>query len=75
MARLWSLPWPGAGKTTAMTYRIERLVREGVFPARAILATSFSKASVRDIKDGPGPLAALRGACRCRPCTRSAGGC
>ena len=40
----------GAGKTTAMTFRIERLVREGVFPARAILATSFSKASVRDIK-------------------------
>ena len=40
----------GAGKTTAMTYRIERLVREGVFPARALLATSFSKASVRDIK-------------------------
>ena len=40
----------GAGKTTAMTYRIERLVRQGVFPARAILATSFSKASVGDIK-------------------------
>lgn len=40
----------GAGKTTAMTYRIERLVREGVFPARAVLATSFSKASVQDIK-------------------------
>jgi len=40
----------GAGKTTAMTYRIERLVREGVFPARALLATSFSKASVQDIR-------------------------
>ena len=40
----------GAGKTTAMTYRIERLVREGVFPAHTILATSFSKASVQDIK-------------------------
>ena len=40
----------GAGKTTAMTYRIERLVREGVFPDRTILATSFSKASVQDIK-------------------------
>ena len=40
----------GAGKTTAMTYRIERLVREGIFPARALLATSFSKASVQDIK-------------------------
>ncbi len=40
----------GAGKTTAMTHRIERLIREDVFPARAILATSFSKASVTDIK-------------------------
>ena len=40
----------GAGKTTAMTHRIERLVRESVFPANAILATSFSKASVQDIK-------------------------
>lgn len=40
----------GAGKTTAMTHRIERLIREDVFPAHAILATSFSKASVTDIK-------------------------
>ena len=40
----------GAGKTTAMTHRIERLVRENVFPAASILATSFSKASVKDIK-------------------------
>ena len=40
----------GAGKTTAMTHRIERLVRDHVFPAHSILATSFSKASVRDIK-------------------------
>ncbi len=40
----------GAGKTTAMTHRIERLVREQVFPANAILATSFSKSSVKDIK-------------------------
>ncbi len=40
----------GAGKTTAMTHRIERLVREDVFPAQSILATSFSKASVADIK-------------------------
>ncbi len=40
----------GAGKTTAMTHRVERLVRESVFPARNILATSFSKASAQDIK-------------------------
>ena len=44
----------GAGKTTAMVHRIERLVREGVFPARHILATSFSRASVRDIRDALG---------------------
>ena len=44
----------GAGKTTAMTYRIERLVRENIFPASAILATSFSKASVKDIKTALG---------------------
>ncbi len=44
----------GAGKTTAMTHRIERLVREQVFPAPAILATSFSKASVKDIKTALG---------------------
>lgn len=40
----------GSGKTTAMVHRIERLVREQVFPARAILATSFSRAAVRDIR-------------------------
>ncbi len=39
----------GAGKTTTMVSRIERLVREGVFPAKAILATSFSNATVKDI--------------------------
>ncbi len=44
----------GAGKTTAMTHRIERLVRENIFPASAILATSFSKASVKDIKTALG---------------------
>ena len=44
----------GAGKTTAMTHRIERLVRENIFSASAILATSFSKASVSDIKTALG---------------------
>lgn len=39
----------GAGKTTTMVSRIERLVREKVFPAKAILATSFSNATVKDI--------------------------
>lgn len=40
----------GAGKTTSMVFRIERLVREKVFEAGHILATSFSKATVDEIK-------------------------
>ena len=40
----------GAGKTTAMVHRIARLVREGVYQPRRILATSFSRATVADIK-------------------------
>lgn len=36
----------GSGKTTSLVHRIERLIREGIFPARSILATSFSKAAV-----------------------------
>jgi DNA helicase II / ATP-dependent DNA helicase PcrA len=40
----------GAGKTTAMVHRIERLVREHVFPAEQILATSFGRANVVDLK-------------------------
>jgi DNA helicase II / ATP-dependent DNA helicase PcrA len=40
----------GAGKTTAMVHRIERLVRERVFPASKILATSFGRATVMDIR-------------------------
>lgn len=40
----------GAGKTTSMVYRLERLVRENVFEAGHILATSFSKATVDEIK-------------------------
>ncbi|HEX2864370.1 MAG TPA: ATP-dependent helicase, partial [Deinococcales bacterium] len=39
----------GAGKTTAMVRRIERLVREGVFPARQVLATTFGRAAKADI--------------------------
>ena len=40
----------GAGKTTAMVHRIERLVREGIFAPQRILATSFSRASVDELK-------------------------
>ncbi len=40
----------GAGKTTAMVARAERLVREGVFNAREIFAGSFSNASVNAIE-------------------------
>ena len=40
----------GAGKTTAMVRRIERLAREQIFPPDRILATSFSRATVQDIR-------------------------
>lgn len=39
----------GAGKSTALVHRIERLVREGVASPRHILATSFSRASIGDL--------------------------
>jgi DNA helicase-2/ATP-dependent DNA helicase PcrA len=51
----------GAGKTTAMVHRIEKLVRENVFPPERILATSFAKSNVNDLKD------ALRAWPHCRP--------
>src|SRR5262245_32374384 len=40
----------GSGKTTATVYRIERLVRERVFNPGDLLATSFSRLAVRDIR-------------------------
>lgn len=40
----------GAGKTTAMVHRIERLVREKVFSADSILATAFGKGNERDLR-------------------------
>jgi len=40
----------GAGKTTALVHRIERLVRERVFDSRKILATSFSRMATDDFK-------------------------
>jgi DNA helicase-2/ATP-dependent DNA helicase PcrA len=40
----------GAGKTTALVHRIERLVRERVFDPRKILATSFSRMATDDFK-------------------------
>lgn len=40
----------GAGKTTAMVHRIERIVRERQVSASKILATSFSRASVEELK-------------------------
>lgn len=39
----------GAGKTTAMVHRVERLVRERVFAPDRILVSSFSKAAVDDL--------------------------
>lgn len=40
----------GAGKTTAMVHRIERLVREGVFAPERILATSFGRSNAQDLR-------------------------
>jgi len=40
----------GAGKTTALVHRIERLVRERVFDPRKVLATSFSRMATDDFK-------------------------
>ncbi|MBX3052391.1 MAG: ATP-dependent helicase [Caldilineaceae bacterium] len=40
----------GAGKTTTMTARIERLVRQGVFRPGEILATSFNRDAADAIK-------------------------
>ena len=40
----------GAGKTTAMVHRIERLVREQRLAPEQILATSFGRANVRDLR-------------------------
>lgn len=45
----------GAGKTTAMVHRIERLVREGVFAPQHILATSFGRANVQDLRKALSP--------------------
>jgi DNA helicase II / ATP-dependent DNA helicase PcrA len=39
----------GSGKTTAMLHRVERLVREQVFPAQRILLSSFNKAAVEQL--------------------------
>ncbi|WP_129631748.1 ATP-dependent helicase [Candidatus Oscillochloris fontis] len=39
----------GAGKTTAMVHRVERLVRERVFAPRRILVSSFNRAAVDTI--------------------------
>ncbi len=40
----------GAGKTTAMVHRIERLVREGIFAPEQLLATSFNKVANGEIE-------------------------
>lgn len=44
----------GAGKTTALVHRLERLVRQNIFEPRRILVTSFSRASVADLKQALG---------------------
>ncbi len=51
----------GAGKTTSMVHRIERLVRDGVFPAERILATSFGRENVADLRRALSPWPHCRG--------------
>ena len=41
----------GSGKTTAMVHRIHRLVTEQRCPPEKILAASFARANVRDLKE------------------------
>ena len=53
----------GAGKTTSMVHRIRRLVEEGAAPSR-ILASSFSRSTVRDLEEGLQRLGV--GGVRCR---------
>jgi len=51
----------GAGKSTAMVHRIEKLVRENVFLPERILATSFATSNVQDLKNN------LRAWSHCQP--------
>lgn len=44
----------GAGKTTAMTHRIRRLVQEGIFPPQQILATTFNRSAAEELRDRMG---------------------
>jgi DNA helicase II / ATP-dependent DNA helicase PcrA len=45
----------GAGKTTSMVQRIERLARERIFAPEQILATSFGTSNVRELQDSLKP--------------------
>jgi DNA helicase II / ATP-dependent DNA helicase PcrA len=44
----------GSGKTTAMVHRIHRLVQEGIFAPARILAASFSRGTVNDLRSALG---------------------
>lgn len=46
----------GAGKTTAMVHRMARLVANGRLDPRRILATSFGRANVQDLKQALRPF-------------------
>ncbi len=40
----------GAGKTTAMAHRIQRLVQERLFPPQQILATTFNRSAAEELR-------------------------
>lgn len=50
----------GAGKTTAMVHRIHQLILDNVFVPDRILASSFSRASVQDLRRALGQWPACR---------------
>ena len=50
----------GAGKTTALVHRVERLVRQNIFPAAQILTTSFGKGNEQDLRLKLAPWAHCR---------------
>lgn len=50
-----ALAGPGSGKTRSLTFRVARLVKEGVFPER-IMLTTFTKMAAEEMRERVGAL-------------------